>query len=169
MKVMGGVKAIDELGRIVIPGELRRKVGLEPRDKVEIFAEKDRIVLRKYDPGCVFCGSSAECVEWKGNSRVRQRIDQKAGPLFFARGSSDPTGSSPRDRDVFGTRENCSGTKSGSSLLILRDPPSVQQNEGGSFPGRKHFERFSPFLKRRYRALLFRRESRTASSARRTP
>ena len=65
MKVMGGVKAIDELGRIVIPGELRRKVGLEPRDKVEIFADKDRIVLRKFDPGCVFCGSSAECVEWK--------------------------------------------------------------------------------------------------------
>ena len=65
MKVMGGVKTIDELGRIVIPGELRRKAGLEPKSKVEIFAERDRIVLRRYEPGCVFCGSSQDTIEWK--------------------------------------------------------------------------------------------------------
>ena len=75
MKQNGDVKTIDELGRIVIPGALRRKAGLEPRSKVEIYAERDRIVLRKYEPGCVFCGSSGDTVEWRDKLVCRDCLE----------------------------------------------------------------------------------------------
>ena len=58
MKSLGIVRKIDELGRIVLPIETRKRLGLEPKDPVEIFVEKDRVVLKKYEPACIFCGDS---------------------------------------------------------------------------------------------------------------
>jgi transcriptional pleiotropic regulator of transition state genes len=55
MKNIGIVRDIDKLGRFVIPIELRNKLGIENGDSLEIFAEQDRIVLKKYEPCCVFC------------------------------------------------------------------------------------------------------------------
>ena len=58
MKTTGIVRRIDELGRVVLPVELRRTLGLDVRDPVEIFVEEDSIILRRYLPNCIFCGSS---------------------------------------------------------------------------------------------------------------
>ncbi|MCI7302194.1 MAG: AbrB/MazE/SpoVT family DNA-binding domain-containing protein, partial [Clostridia bacterium] len=57
MKNTGIVRRIDDLGRVVVPRELRRSLQIENGDEVETFMEGDRIILKKYEPGCVICGS----------------------------------------------------------------------------------------------------------------
>ncbi len=57
MKSTGIVRKIDDLGRVVLPIELRRTLGLEVGDGIEIFTEDDSIVLKKHQATCVFCGS----------------------------------------------------------------------------------------------------------------
>ena len=66
MKSTGIVRKIDELGRIVLPIETRRQLELEPKDGVEIFVDEDRIVLKKYQPCCLFCGDGSDVVLFKG-------------------------------------------------------------------------------------------------------
>ena len=66
MKSTGIVRNVDELGRIVIPKEMRRQMGITSSDPVEIFVEGDRIILEKYRPCCHFCSSQDEIVEFKG-------------------------------------------------------------------------------------------------------
>lgn len=61
MKATGIVRKVDELGRIVLPVELRRTLDIAERDELEIFMDGDNIVLRKHDAACIFCGS-ASCV-----------------------------------------------------------------------------------------------------------
>ena len=63
MKQKGDVKTIDELGRIVLPIETRKRLGLEAKDPVEIFVEKDRVILKKYEPCCIFCGDTDDTPE----------------------------------------------------------------------------------------------------------
>ena len=63
MKSTGIVRPLDSLGRIVLPIELRRTMGMDVKDPVEIFVQGDRIVLRKYQPACIFCGSEKDLVE----------------------------------------------------------------------------------------------------------
>ncbi len=58
MKSTGIVRRIDELGRIVLPIELRNKMDIKNKDSVEIFVEEDRIILKKYVPACMFCGNA---------------------------------------------------------------------------------------------------------------
>lgn len=58
MKSSGIVRKIDELGRIVLPIETRRMLDIEPRDGVEIFLDKDMVILKKYQPSCIFCGDA---------------------------------------------------------------------------------------------------------------
>ena len=65
MKSLGTVRKVDELGRIVLPIETRKRLGLGPKDPVEIFVEKDRVILKKYEPTCIFCGSSDDIVVYK--------------------------------------------------------------------------------------------------------
>jgi transcriptional pleiotropic regulator of transition state genes len=57
MKATGIVRRIDDLGRVVIPKELRRTLGIAEGDAMEIFMDGDKIVLKKYSPGCTLCGS----------------------------------------------------------------------------------------------------------------
>ena len=54
MKSTGIVRKVDELGRVVIPIELRRTLDIEEKDSLEIYVDSDRIILRKYEPACVF-------------------------------------------------------------------------------------------------------------------
>lgn len=62
MKATGINRKIDELGRIVLPIELRRSLGLEVKDPVEIFTEEDRIILRKYaaSNACIVTGEVSD-------------------------------------------------------------------------------------------------------------
>ena len=56
MKSTGIVRKVDSLGRIVVPIEIRRTLGIDIGDSLEIFTQNDNIVLRKYNPGCHCCG-----------------------------------------------------------------------------------------------------------------
>jgi transcriptional pleiotropic regulator of transition state genes len=58
MKAIGIVRKVDELGRIVLPMELRRTFNINKEDPLEIFVDEDMIVLKKYEPACIFCGSA---------------------------------------------------------------------------------------------------------------
>ena len=66
MKAIGIVRKVDEFGRIVIPKELRRTLNIEEGDLLEIFVDGEEVILRKYKPGCVFCGNVKYVVEFKG-------------------------------------------------------------------------------------------------------
>ncbi len=71
MKSTGMVRKIDELGRVVIPMEMRRNMGIEDGDSFEIFVEGDHIVLAKYAPLCLFCGSGDDLVEFQNKKICR--------------------------------------------------------------------------------------------------
>jgi len=58
MKSTGIVRRIDELGRIVLPAEMRKLFGINEKDAVEIFTKDDLIMLKKWEASCVFCGSA---------------------------------------------------------------------------------------------------------------
>ena len=66
MKSTGIVRKIGELGRIVIPKEIRRTMYIANGDPLEIFIDEERIILSKYEPCCTFCGSSDGAVDFKG-------------------------------------------------------------------------------------------------------
>lgn len=59
-KATGMVRKVDELGRIVLPIELRRTLGIAEGDALEIFTDGDEIIMKKYQPGCIFCGEVAD-------------------------------------------------------------------------------------------------------------
>lgn len=60
MKSTGIVRKVDELGRIVLPKELRTTLGIAQRDPLEIYIDGENIILRKYEPACIFCGSASD-------------------------------------------------------------------------------------------------------------
>lgn len=68
MKSTGIVRKVDELGRIVLPIELRRTLGIAEKDSLEIYVDEDSIILRKYAPACIFCGSADNIVQHKGKN-----------------------------------------------------------------------------------------------------
>ncbi|MDF2892522.1 MAG: transcriptional regulator, AbrB family [Clostridia bacterium] len=68
MKSTGIVRKVDELGRVVIPIELRRTLNIEIKDGMEIFVDGANIILRKYEPACVFCGQADKVTAHKGKN-----------------------------------------------------------------------------------------------------
>ena len=68
MKSIGIVRKVDELGRIVLPIELRRTLDIAEKDSLEIYVDEDAIVLRKYQPACIFCDNSKDIVVFKGKN-----------------------------------------------------------------------------------------------------
>ena len=66
MKSTGIVRKVDELGRIVLPIELRRTLDISEKDTLEIYVEGSAIVLRKYRPSCIFCDSTRDVFQFKG-------------------------------------------------------------------------------------------------------
>lgn len=65
MKSTGIVRKVDELGRIVLPIELRRTLDIAERDALEIYVDGTSIILRKHESCCVFCGSSKDVTSFK--------------------------------------------------------------------------------------------------------
>lgn len=66
MKATGIVRKIDELGRIVLPIELRRTMGIDKKDPIEILVDGDQVVLKRYEPVCVFCGNKDNVQRFHG-------------------------------------------------------------------------------------------------------
>ena len=58
MKATGMIRKVDELGRIVLPIELRRNLDIAERDELEIFVDGERIILQKHEASCIFCSGS---------------------------------------------------------------------------------------------------------------
>jgi transcriptional pleiotropic regulator of transition state genes len=68
MKSTGIVRKVDELGRIVLPIEMRRTLDISERDALEIYVEGTSIILKKHESACVFCGSVKNVSEFKGKN-----------------------------------------------------------------------------------------------------
>ncbi|MGB9660419.1 MAG: AbrB/MazE/SpoVT family DNA-binding domain-containing protein [Moorellaceae bacterium] len=71
LKSTGVVRKVDELGRIVIPIELRRTLGIEEKDALEIYVDQEKIILKKYEPACVFCGNAENVTNFRGKNVCR--------------------------------------------------------------------------------------------------
>lgn len=79
MKSTGIVRKVDELGRIVLPIELRRTMNIDVRDPMEIFVDGDSIILKKYSPTCIFCGSGDGFVDYKGKKICNHCMNALSG------------------------------------------------------------------------------------------
>lgn len=66
MKLLGIVRKLDELGRVVIPKEFRNVLRIDIKDSVEIFVEDDNIIMQKFSSSCVFCGNTQKDMLYKG-------------------------------------------------------------------------------------------------------
>lgn len=77
MKSTGIVRKVDELGRIVLPIELRRTLNINIKDPIEIFVNSNNeIILQKYEPACIFCGSADNVVTYKDRYVCRECIEK---------------------------------------------------------------------------------------------
>jgi len=76
LKSTGIVRKVDELGRVVIPIELRRTLGIEEKDALEIYVDNEKIILKKYEPACVFCGNAGDVQHYRGKLVCRQCAEE---------------------------------------------------------------------------------------------
>lgn len=76
MKSTGIIRKVDELGRIVIPMELRNKLNISVKDPIEIYVDGSSIVLKKFEPNCIFCGSSKSLVTYKDKLVCNKCLDK---------------------------------------------------------------------------------------------
>lgn len=79
MKATGIVRKVDELGRIVLPIELRRTLDIAEKDPLEIYVDGTAIVLKKYQPSCIFCGESKKVVEFKDKNICQKCLRELRG------------------------------------------------------------------------------------------
>ncbi|MFW5895672.1 MAG: AbrB/MazE/SpoVT family DNA-binding domain-containing protein [archaeon] len=77
MKAVGIVRRIDDLGRVVIPKELRRTMEMGKGCPVEIFVEDDgKVILKKFESGCIFCNETEKIVNYKGKNICKKCIKE---------------------------------------------------------------------------------------------
>ena len=77
MKSTGMVRAVDKMGRVVIPKEIRRQLKIENDiDSFEIYMDDDKVILKKYQPTCIFCDSLADSVEFGGYNVCKACIEK---------------------------------------------------------------------------------------------
>jgi len=76
MKSTGVVRKVDELGRIVLPIEIRKVLDIKQKDAIEIFTDDDKIILQKYQPACVFCNNTADVIYFNGKRICADCIKQ---------------------------------------------------------------------------------------------
>ena len=76
MKSTGIVRRVDELGRLVIPKEMRKKMNIADNDPVEIFVDGEKIIITKYTPFCTFCQSDENVTEFKGRNVCRACLEE---------------------------------------------------------------------------------------------
>ena len=76
MKSTGIVRPVDSLGRIVLPIELRRIMNIQCKDSVEIFVDDNYIMLKKYQPSCIFCDGMDDIQTFKGKNVCKNCIEK---------------------------------------------------------------------------------------------
>jgi transcriptional pleiotropic regulator of transition state genes len=76
MKATGIVRKVDELGRIVVPIELRRTLGIDIKDPLEIYVNSNEIILKKYEPACIFCDSAVNVRDYKGKNICEKCMEE---------------------------------------------------------------------------------------------
>ncbi|MCI8442464.1 MAG: AbrB/MazE/SpoVT family DNA-binding domain-containing protein [Provencibacterium sp.] len=76
MKSTGIVRKVDELGRVVLPIELRRTLDINEKDSLEIFVDGNQIILQKYEPACILCQSNGEMVSFNGKNICRDCLSK---------------------------------------------------------------------------------------------
>ena len=76
IKSTGIVRRVDELGRVVIPIELRNKFGILEKDPIEIYVDGSSIILKKYEPNCIFCGNSKDLIEYNDKLICKKCLDK---------------------------------------------------------------------------------------------
>ena len=77
--VSGIVRRVDQLGRIVLPIELRRNMNIAEKDSLEIFVDQNKIVLKKYEPACIFCGNAKNVFVFKGKNICPECVEELKG------------------------------------------------------------------------------------------
>jgi transcriptional pleiotropic regulator of transition state genes len=78
MKSTGIVRKVDELGRVVLPIELRKTLHIDVKDPLEIFVDEDKVILKKYEPADIFDGSMEDLIEYKGKKVSKKSIMEMA-------------------------------------------------------------------------------------------
>ncbi len=78
MKSTGIVRKVDELGRVVLPMELRRSLGIAIKDSLEIYVDGSSIILKKYEPACIFCNEADDVINYKGKIICRECLAKLA-------------------------------------------------------------------------------------------
>ena len=76
MKSTGIVRRVDELGRVVIPIELRNQFDISEKDPIEIYVDGSSIILKKYEPNCVFCGSDKDLTQYRDKQICKKCINK---------------------------------------------------------------------------------------------
>lgn len=79
MKSTGIVRKVDELGRVVLPIELRRTLGIAEKDALEIYVDGESIVLKKYEPACIFCNNAKDVTVFKNKNICPDCISELKG------------------------------------------------------------------------------------------
>ncbi|WP_027339391.1 AbrB/MazE/SpoVT family DNA-binding domain-containing protein [Halonatronum saccharophilum] len=81
MKSTGIVRKVDNLGRMVIPIELRRTLNIDTKDPLEIYVDNDKVIFKKYEPACTFCGEAGDTVDFKGKIICSGCLEEMAEEL----------------------------------------------------------------------------------------
>lgn len=81
MKSIGIVRKVDELGRVVLPMELRRTLDINPRDPLEIYIDGESIILMKYEPQCVFCSQSGDMRVFRDKNVCQECLKEMADSI----------------------------------------------------------------------------------------
>ena len=76
MKATGIVRKIDKLGRIVLPIELRRTLNINIKDPIEIYVDGEFILLKKYEPACIFCGNAKDVKNLHGKNICAECVSE---------------------------------------------------------------------------------------------
>ena len=76
MKSTCVLRRVDEVGRIVIPIELRRTLDIAEKDALEIYVDGEQIILKKYEPACIFCGDARDVINYKGKNICKKCLEE---------------------------------------------------------------------------------------------
>lgn len=80
MKSTGIIRRMDELGRVVIPIEIRNQFNIAEKDPIEIYVDGSSIILKKFEPNCVFCGNTKNLLTYK-DKLICEKCSKKIGDL----------------------------------------------------------------------------------------